>query len=528
MLRSPPWAPGAHVCARRPDRASADQERRRRSGAAAASSSRAALRSERRNRPRPPKASVRMQMNRQKPAQHVAGVVEDHGDTDHEGNEDDPARDAIAAHAEQARAEAEAGTHHHAVEQQVEAAAHEDQPQEELARSSARTASTVHCVLRPVFCCDGDNNTRLSGHIASVPDGKATVGLPLGVGDRLAKVRHPVGAPTDDLRARVAVRVVQRIALDLAIVPRVVDQHVGLAVGSGRERVVARAPLAVPVAAPEHGLGQLGPRLRIEQVGVRRGADHAEAVVGVRRAGGERDEHAAVAHQHGRALVDGEFDFLPCVLRLRQQHGRALDRQRRVHFREIDVRTLAAVGRRLRPHEIALAAVLERGGVQRERLPPGLDLAALDPLAGERIGGRVLQHVQTDFPRMLGAAGREIDIPLAVDAVHFRRPDVRAHHAGGVLAPHGLCGRGAQVVERTGAADLDAVVFRHRRRVVIPAVRLQAHLRVGALLHERVVEYGFGGVGRGKCDGQAKCERRQGAYGQAKHRGSKKNAGWRR
>jgi hypothetical protein len=43
--------------------------------------------------------------------------------------------------------------------------------------------------------------------------------------------------------------------------------------------------------------------------------------------------------------------------------------------------------------------------------------------------------------------------------VHLRRPDVRAHLAGRVLAPHDFGLGLPQAVERTGAAQFDPVAL---------------------------------------------------------------------
>src|SRR6185369_5790773 len=104
----------------------------------------------------------------------------------------------------------------------------------------------------------------------------------------------------------------------------------------------------------------------------------------------------------------------------------------------------------LRPEEIALGAVDESGGVEREGFPLRLQLAAFDPFALEWIGRGIFEDVDADVPDLLGGAGGEVDVPLAVDEMDFRRPDVRAHRAGGVLPPDDLRFGDSETSDRLG------------------------------------------------------------------------------
>ena len=73
----------------------------------------------------------------------------------------------------------------------------------------------------------------------------------------------------------------------------------------------------------------------------------------------------------------------------------------------------------------------------------------------------------------------------------------------------------AQSVEAARAPHLDAVVLGHGGRVVVPAIRLQGDVGIGALAHQRVGKAAVDGAGRDR-----ETERRQqggGEYGMADH-----------
>lgn len=156
----------------------------------------------------------------------------------------------------------------------------------------------------------------------------------------------------------------------------------------------------------------------------------------------------------------------------------------------------------LRPAQVAGAADGEGRRVQREGVERQGDAALLGPGAGDRVGGAGLQDVRADLPDVVGGAYREVDVPLAVDEVDLRRPDVGAHLTAGVLGPDGgLRGRG-EALEGGGPAHHDLVVRRDGGREVVVAVGVLEDVRVGALLGYRVGEgdgggRGGGGLGRG-------------------------------
>jgi hypothetical protein len=93
--------------------------------------------------------------------------------------------------------------------------------------------------------------------------------------------------------------------------------------------------------------------------------------------------------------------------------------------------------------------MLECGGIERERLELGLDLALLDPRALQWIGAAVLQHIEANGPNVVAPSRSEVDVPLAVDSVDLRRPDVRGHLTGIVLFPDHVFGCRRQPGERS-------------------------------------------------------------------------------
>ncbi len=140
--------------------------------------------------------------------------------------------------------------------------------------------------------------------------------------------------------------------------------------------------------------------------------------------------------------------------------------------------------------------MLEGGGVEAEGIPAELDGTALDPVVGQGIGAGAFEDVGADGPLVLGGAGGEIDIPLAVDEVDFRSPDVGSHGTAVVFAPDDLGLGGGEAPEGAGAAQLDAVVFGDGGGEVIPAVGVEENVRIGALREDGVDPgQGLGGIG---------------------------------
>lgn len=70
---------------------------------------------------------------------------------------------------------------------------------------------------------------------------------------RHAEIRHAIFLPAHQFQSRMAIRVVQRVAFNLRVIPRVIHQHI-LAVWRLGKAVVPRPVLAVFIAGGEHRL----------------------------------------------------------------------------------------------------------------------------------------------------------------------------------------------------------------------------------------------------------------------------------
>jgi hypothetical protein len=132
--------------------------------------------------------------------------------------------------------------------------------------------------------------------------------------------------------------------------------------------------------------------------------------------------------------------------------------------------------------------VRERGGVQAESVDAGIDLAHEFPLAFQRVGIPVADRVHTVLEQLVLdlAAGRggEVDIPGALVVMQFRRPDQFAAGTRIGLVPDigGRCV--AQAFDAGCAAQLDAVVLRHRGGEVVVAVAMTEDIGIGTLLDQ--------------------------------------------
>jgi len=74
---------------------------------------------------------------------------------------------------------------------------------------------------------------------------------------RLVKLRYPVSLPANDAGVGVAVGVIERIADDLAIIPRVENEDVCLAATSRRKGVVSGSEDAIFVGCLQHWFGDV-------------------------------------------------------------------------------------------------------------------------------------------------------------------------------------------------------------------------------------------------------------------------------
>ena len=330
-----------------------------------------------------------------------------------------------------------------------------------------------------------------------------------GVGTRRSEIGRAIRPPGDGLHAGVAIRIAQRIARDILVTARVIHEQVGPAVGRRGEAVVTGAVNVMVVVRGKNRHRRFRPGFRIEQVGVLIGGEQAEAIFRTGAGGGVGDENAPVPLEHGGSFVDRIAHFFPGEFRLRQEHLRADDRGGAVHFCNIEVGVVRAFATLLCPDKITRAAMREGRGVEGKRLPVGFELAAFRPVAGERVGRGIFEDIHADGPDLafFRAAGGEVDVPFAVDEVDFRRPDVRTHRAGGMLAPDDLGLGGGETGEGGRAPQFEPIVLRHSAHEVIIAVGVVEDERVGALADERIgqiVRSGgtYAGRGRQRDDGE--------------------------
>ena len=154
-----------------------------------------------------------------------------------------------------------------------------------------------------------------------------------------------------------------------------------------------------------------------------------------------------------------------------------------------------ALQRLLRPDQVLGPAEFNTGGIERERLPSGPDLSALDPLAAQRILRRVLEHVHAVVERVIHArrvdvhlligGGGEVDVPGPAHAMDLRRPDQVGQRALLVAAPDGHLLGGLQIVEVRRPAQDDPVVLGVRGGEEV-LVAMPEHTGICALQHQRV------------------------------------------
>jgi hypothetical protein len=310
------------------------------------------------------------------------------------------------------------------------------------------------------------------------------------IGNGHAEVGGAIGVPVEGLCARVAIGIAEGFAFDAAVVARVVDEEVGGAVAGGGEAVMAGAVLTVDGPGGEDWARGFGPGMGVEQVGVGIGGEEAHAVIRVGGAGGVGDKDTTVPDEHGGAFIDPVTDLFPVQVGLGELDLGLDDGPRGIHAGDIEVGIPFDVGVFLGPDEVAHAAVFEGGGVERERFPPGFDLAFFSPGTFEGVGGGVFEDAHADIPDGLGAAGGEVDVPVVVDVMEFGGPDMVAHGTAVVFMPDDLWLRMAKGVEVLGAAEFDAVVFRDGGDEVIETVVVEVDPGVGALFDE--------GVGKGE------------------------------
>ncbi|MNV61109.1 hypothetical protein D3C71_1536030 [compost metagenome] len=125
--------------------------------------------------------------------------------------------------------------------------------------------------------------------------------------------------------------------------------------------------------------------------------------------------------------------------------------------------------------------MLKCRGVQRERIPAGLNPSLFRPISFERIASLILQNVQALCERGLLAAGREIQIPFTFDKVNFGCPHIAAHDPIRMLLPYnnGLAVR--KLPDRLRSAKLDTIVLRNGSCKIVITVTMTINPRVRPL-----------------------------------------------
>ena len=116
-----------------------------------------------------------------------------------------------------------------------------------------------------------------------------------------------------------AIRIVQRIAFNPGIVPRMVDQHI-FPFRRLRKTVVAGAILMILIAGAKYGLRRFMPVLRAQRVGQQVYPQESHAVVFIGRAGGIADKQLLPVNQNRRTFIDPKTTTFPVKLRFAQHY----------------------------------------------------------------------------------------------------------------------------------------------------------------------------------------------------------------
>ena len=253
---------------------------------------------------------------------------------------------------------------------------------------------------------------------------------------------------------------------------------------------MAGAVLAVFGAGLEHRHRALGPGILVQQVAAALGGEQTDGIRHTGSGGGIRDVDLVLVEQEGRTFVDEEVDAFPVIFRLGEHDRLAFQRPRIGHLGDVQVGIAFDRGIFLSPHQVLHAVDHLGGGVEREGVDRSDDLALLHPVVGGGVVIGVLQHKHT-MRRQSGSleircGACEVDVPSAVDAVQFRRPNIDARGAGFMLAPHHRFGGLLQVVDIRCVTNGDAVVFRVGASEVVLAVNFEDP-RICALKHDRIV-----------------------------------------
>ena len=250
------------------------------------------------------------------------------------------------------------------------------------------------------------------------------------------------------------------------------------------------------IVAAEHRLAELGPAGGVQKVRVLVRPQHSHAVQLPGGIGREGQKQLSVMAQQGGPLVYPELPPLPVVIRGSQQH---LDRSQSdggLHPGDIQVGDLLAYPHLLRPDHIPLPSVGKHRGVQGKG-PEGegvvlrrLHGAQLLPGIPHGVPGAV-KHVGADLPHVVLVAAGVVDIPLPVDPVELRSPDMDGLGTGRVFDPEGPLLRLPQAGQGVRIAQDDPIILRHGGGEIVAALLPPQDIWVRPLPDKGAVIDGF-------------------------------------
>ena len=216
---------------------------------------------------------------------------------------------------------------------------------------------------------------------------------------------------------------------------------------------------------PEYGLRRFRPGARQHGVGRARSRELAQRVlVGGAEAGRVNQEGFVVVLDDFRAFVHvGWAHVFPGVLRARKLHARPGEGPGVAHLRDVDaLHRVDAI--MTRPQEIAVAVLLQHRAVDGPKVGVGVKNSAfVHPRSRGGVGAGVFQHPGA-LQAQVGAVGPGgvVEVPLAVEEIQLRSPEVARGRAVGGRRPHHRVGgtakrrhvrrfpNGQAVVQRVG------------------------------------------------------------------------------
>ena len=212
-----------------------------------------------------------------------------------------------------------------------------------------------------------------------------------------------------------------------------------LAIGRFEERVVTGAKGVCLRRFRKYRMWHFLPGSWIEEITAAGGDEHTEGImVGPAAASRVRKEKLVAVFKNLRTLVHVDVsggrrkiaDLFPWELRSGNEDTVSLDSPRIREFGKVDVLRTIDIARPPGPGEVEMAMIREDSGIDGPFICGIGDLAAHDPCAFERIGGTVFDNV--DAVRLIASRVRsEIDVPVAVQVVKFRSPDLVRVRTGG-------------------------------------------------------------------------------------------------